>query len=553
MRERTHRPGRAWPPALPRPLPRALLAALVIGFGGPAVYAPEALPDPSAPAALEARLDAVIEALHEGDYSLAGERIARAEGLDPDDAGVRLVRAYALAWQGAHHIRALSEDASFLALLDSVRERAERSPSGAREEGRLAYYAGLASLMRARTQFGEGRHDLFRAASDTRRGVRALERAVALGYDAPDASFWLGAYHAMAGALPAPLRALKALIGLPGGSLDEGLGELRLAARHGRRFRLEARLFLAGVLAEEVDGGYAQAVDVLRQTLPEITAEGSVLPLFAGELLAEWGLTPQAVSIWEGVLQRRVRDPRLYSTAEVGRLHHDIARALWQEQRWAEAVPHLRAILDPRAHSAPALAERAALLLARCHARLGEREAIAQILADHSGSERTRRRIASLLEAELPDPRVERDLAETLRLWRERGVQAARPRLEDFVRRHPRHAAGLLHAGRAAFEASRREEAAAHFRAVLALEEEEREVFGWARLFLGWIADLEGRRGEALDHYRRAERLRGFDAWRAGVLFAQVPYPLLPSRDPDVWALLRDGTPSAPPPAASDP
>lgn len=527
-------------------LARLLAPLLIVPVtAAPATGAPASPPAAAAdPSEIEPLLDAIVDALHEGDYALARQRIEQARARGPEDPGALAVEAYAIAWQGAHDIRTLAGDARFMGLLEAVRRQGEERAGGAGAPGRLSYYAGLAYLMRARTQFRGRKTDLFKAAADTRRGVRSLERAIAAGYEVPDASFWIGAYHTMASALPAPLRALKALLGLPGADRDQGFEEMWLAARQGRRFRLEACLFLAGALAEQAEQGYARGVDLLRETLPEIVARGSLLPMFAGELLADWGLTPQALSIGEGVLRRRALNPALYSPAELGRLHYGMARALWQEHRWAEAVPHLETALGLGAAASPAVRERAALLLARCHARLGEREAIAALVGGFGGTERTRRRMAALLEGPLPEPDVQKDLAAALELWREQGAAAALPRLEEFVKRHPRHTTGLLHAGRAAFAVSRLEEAERHFGALLEMEEDggvPAEALGWAYLYLGWGADLRGRRQEAVVHYRRAERLDDFDARRAGALFAQVPYTLLPSRDPDVWALLRAG------------
>ncbi len=524
---------------MPSRTPLWMAALLALGAAAPAGGAPGAAGGGAAE--IEPLIDATVEALHVGDYPLARRRLEEARRRGASDAGVVWLEAYTRAWEGATDIGALSEDASFMELLDRVRGMAEADRK-AGTDGRTAYYAGLASMMRARTQFSETRREVFKAAADTRRGMRWLERAIRAGHEVPDASFWVGAYHAMASALPAPLRALKALLGLPGAQRERGVEALELASREGRRFRTEARLFTAGALAPEREDGYALGVDLLRPILPELAAGGSLMPLFAGELLADWGLVPQALALWQGVLERHTLHPAFYSPAEIARVRLGIAGVLYQERRWAEAVPHLRAAADSGAEVSAGVRERALLLLARCHARLGEDREILALLARQPVSERTRRRLAGVLQSGYPDADLERQLSSSLEIWRRRDAQAARAELEEFVRHHPGHASGLLHAGRAAFDAGDLNGARRHFRKLVELEAEHRppkDALGWAHLYLGWAADLESRREEALEHYRRAERQEGFEARRAGALFAQVAYPLLPCRDPDVWALTR--------------
>lgn len=522
-----------------------IAAALFLVVSAAPSPRPAAAQEPAAPGglpppAIEPLLDSVVDALHAGDYSHARERLGRTRELAPEDAGVLLMQAYVAAWQGAHDFAALADDAHLRSLLERVQELGEARRSGAPDEGRLAYYSGLASFMLARLQYSDEQRSLWRAASNTRRGMRALERAVELGYEPADASFWTGAYHTIAGALPAPLRALKTLIGLPGGNREEGLAELERAANEGRRFRLEARLFLAGTLADPHHPGFDRGLQVLLDMLPEVRQRGSLLPAFTAELLAEWGLTPQALSLWDGILERRALDPRLYSGAELGRVRLGAARALFGEMRWAEAAGYLEPFVDPAPTAPERMRERGLMLLARCRARQGERAGLLELVERTNLSERALKRLTLLLNSRLPEVVPEREISAALEVWKLHGPRQALPLLEDFVRRHPQHRVGLLHAGRAAFQAARIDDSVRTFRSLLDLRDGRapEEAAGWAWLYLGWAADLGGRREEALLHYRHAARLDEFEARRAGNLFAEVPYQRLPAREADVWVFL---------------
>jgi tetratricopeptide (TPR) repeat protein len=497
-----------------------------------------------------------VEALHEGDYGLARRLLEQAYQSAPSDLGVLFFQAYALAWQGALNARALSADPAFIYVLDSIQTIGELKLRNGGEEGRASYYMGMAALMRARSHFDGGKNGLFKAASDARHGMRALERAIELGYAVPDASFWSGAYHAMASALPAPLRAVRFLVGIPGGSWEQALKELQLASVESRRFGVEASLFVAGALGERDEPDYVQAAAHVKRVLPEIARHGSLLPLFAGELLADWGLTPQARALWDAVLERRANQPTLYGSPEMARLQIDLAQTLVREQRWSEASAHLTAILEQADFGSPRLRQRASLLQASCQVSLGRRAEAESILQGFVGSDKIRRQITALVAGPLPDPKVEEQLSDSLRTWRAQGASAARPGLEEFVRQNPAHVGGRLQAGGAAFELRLDPEAGAHFRSILGREdagEVSADARGWTHLYLGWLADRARRSEEAHAHYRVVERLKAFEPWRAGALYAQVSYPALPSRDADVWAFLRPAHPSTEGRAAGDP
>ncbi len=490
---------------------------------------------------LEPLVDAVVDALHEGDYRRVGDLIAKARALAPADPGVLWAQAFALAWQGAYDLGAVAGKASFVSLLEAIEAHRKSLERGAPGEARAEYYRGLAALMRARSRIEGKQRRLFKAVSDARRGMRALERAQKMGFAVPDSLFWTGAYRVMASDLPAPLRALRLLIGLPSASRKKGIAELRAAAERSRRFGMEATLLLAAVLADDRHFGFRPAFELLRPALPELSSKGSLLPHYAAVMLSEWGLTRQAVSIWEGVLERHAARPQLYGTLELDRARYLMGRALAQELRWLEASRQFEAILEGDGPRNVRLRERAILWLARCAHRMGNQERGVQLLEQVAGSEKTRRRLLKLLSSPLPDRRIEEELASLLEQWRQQGAPAAYPLLHEFTRLHPDHAPGHFHAGRASFELKRAGDAQRHFTALLELQEIRplsEDLLGWAHLYLGWLADLEGEREQARLHYRRTRRLKRFDAVRAGDLYLEIPYTSLPSREADAWAFL---------------
>jgi hypothetical protein len=488
--------------------------------------------------AVESRLEEVLEALHEGDYRAARARIAAVLDSAPDDPGALFFAAYSRAWQGALHVRDLAADPEFMGALDQVMERSAACGAADGRAGRCALYGGMAAMLQARAHFDKEERSLWRAAADVRRGIRELERAVALGARPDDAAFWTGAYEVMAGSLPLPLRALRGLLGLPSGNRERGIAALERAASPAGRFRLEAALFLAAALGEGPPGGFARALEVLQRALPALSAQGSLMPLFAGELLADWGLTAQARSVWEAALERQRRRVELYSPAEEGRLRYQMAHSLALELRWAEAAAHLHELLAAGAGGSRSLRERATLLLARCEDRMGRRESARALLAGLGESDRARRALRHLEDRPASDPASMEAVAGALERWRAGDRQAGLLELEEAARAYPGMEEALLHAGRAALEAGRGEQAAAHFEALASGRSSTApsdEALGWALLHLGWIADAAGRRDAALVHYERLRRLSDFEASRAGALFAEIPYPELRTRAPRLW------------------
>ncbi len=527
---------------------RALLLLLVSLIAGLASAPPGRAETPVTvlPDEIEPVLDGIVAALHEGDYGAGRQLLDDAYALSPSDPGVLWSHAFLLVWENAYRLDEVASGATFVALLDAIQAHHKRVGRGSSEEPRAAYYYGLASLMRARTRIEGPDKELFKAASDARRGIRALERAVELGYATPDASFWTGAYRIMASSAPAALRVLRFLIRMPSASRKKGLGELHHAISEGRWFRLESSLLMAGALAEDRDRGYEPALALMSSVLPILARQGSILPYYAGELLAEWGLSRQAMSLWMRILDRHVRQPELYNDLEMASVRYGLAHLLYEEFRWSEAIPYLERILEEPERGTPRLSERARLLLARCYFRLGDRLQVARLLEEFSGSEKTRKRLAELMAASYPDPDVEREISMALEKWNSGGAEAALAALEDLLLRKPTHATARYHAGRAAFELRRLERAEHHFRMLIGLDRQSalpETLLGWDHLYLGWLADLKGAREEALDHYKKVRKLKSFDAYRAGELYAELPYSRGSSGIIEGWALQGEAGP----------
>ncbi|MCZ6779887.1 MAG: hypothetical protein O7F16_13105 [Acidobacteria bacterium] len=514
-----------------------LLAGLISGLAS-APHGRAEVPLAVLPEKIEPLIDGIVAAVHEGDYVAARQLLDDAYALSPSDPGVFWSHAFLLVWESAYRLDEVAADAAFVALLDAIQAHHQRVGRGSSNEPRAAYYYGLASLMRARTRIEGPDKELFKAAADARRGIRSLERAVKLGYNTPDASFWIGAYRIMAGSAPAALRAVRFLIGMPSASRKKGLRELDHAVLEGRRFRLESSLMMAGVLAGDRKQGYEPALALMSSILPDLTRRGSILPGYAGKLLAGWGLNRPAMSLWRRILDRRAVRPELYNDLETATVHYSMARLLVEEFRWAEAIPHLKRILEGPELQAPRLSQRARLLLARCYQRLGDRSQVVRLLEQFSGSGKTRKRLANLMAASYPDPVVEREVSMALKYWNSGGAVVALAALEDLLLRRPTHAAARYHAGRAAFRLHRLERAEHHFRMLLGLDRQSalsETLLGWNHLYLGWLADLKGAREEALIHYKKVQKMKSFDAYRAGELYAQMPYSRVSSGSVGGW------------------
>ena len=163
------------------------------------------------------------------------------------------------------------------------------------ETGEMHLYAAMADSLQARLY---GLRWENRAAA--RAGVRAREhfqRALALDPSLADAYLGLGLYNYYVDTLSTMARILRFVMGIPGGSKEEGIRQLHLAMHYGQLTPPVARFYLA-INLHNYDQRYEEALQVLRP-LAEEYPQNPLFQLTIGDLYAKLGRKTQALEAYQ--------------------------------------------------------------------------------------------------------------------------------------------------------------------------------------------------------------------------------------------------------------
>jgi tetratricopeptide (TPR) repeat protein len=162
------------------------------------------------------------------------------------------------------------------------------------ETGELHLYAAMADSLQARLYSLRWENR-----ATARAGVRArehYERALALDPSLADAYFGLGLYNYYVDTLSTMARVLRFMMGISGGSKEEGIRQLRLAMHYGQLTPALARFYLANNL-HNYDQRYEEALQVLRPLVEEYP-QNPLFQLAIGDLYAKLGRKPQALEAY---------------------------------------------------------------------------------------------------------------------------------------------------------------------------------------------------------------------------------------------------------------
>jgi len=276
-----------------------------------------------APEARAARLSAppaalaVLGKIYSGDTesALAEARLLQQE--QPEDPLGYLLEGEALWWRiwcisadfkwgmsDARRRPKLAADQRYFDLAAKVSRLAEEQLKQ-HETPEMRFYAGMGDAMAAR---------LYGLRSENRNtaraGVRAREhflRALSLDPELADADFGLGLYNYYVDTLSTIARVLRFFMGIPGGSKQDGIRQLRTAIAEGVLTSDVARFYLAFNL-HRYDQRYEQALAVI-SPLAEKYPLNPLFQLARGDLLAKLGRKEQALACYRAAQAIDVRDP----------------------------------------------------------------------------------------------------------------------------------------------------------------------------------------------------------------------------------------------------
>jgi len=248
--------------------------------------------------------DTILEHIYSGRLDLAIPEAQALEHERPDHPLGYLLEAEARWWQIwclsadykygmslPRHRGKVAADQTYLDIVAKA-EALATTRLGQHESAEMHLYAGMAGGLAARMY---GLRAENRAAA--RAGVRAREhflRTLALDPALADADMGLGLYNYYVDTLSTIARVLRFFMGIPGGSKEEGIRQLRLAIDHGQLTPALARYYLA-VCLHLYDQKYEQALQVATP-LVEKYPENPIFRLVRGDLYGKLGRKELAIA-----------------------------------------------------------------------------------------------------------------------------------------------------------------------------------------------------------------------------------------------------------------
>jgi tetratricopeptide (TPR) repeat protein len=459
-----------------------------------------------------------LELVYNGAFDAAEERLSALSASAPGDPVGPYLQALALCWKLEQKPGSTAFDDAFLQKTDQALALAEARLGKDRADARARLARGAAFGVRSRYHlFRQHRRD---AAKDAVRMREDLLKARAQGVTDGDVRFGLGLYDYYTDVLPKVVKLVRFFTGMPGGDRERGLALLE-EAREGTLFHdTEARVQLYEI--------YAFYEDKPDRALVEIRALSSRYPgwprwglSLAEHLRDRLGLYAESAAVARAVLEtaEEKRHPN-YQPVVAAMARASRGESLLLDGRFAEA----RAALLPAQEGspeAPGVAPRVQLLLGRSLELEGHRDAaLGHYRAAAEGPDRELRRRAQAALAS-PLPAGEREAAQALGLaHRDREAGHEEAAVAACRRAHaawPRSTEAALCVAESDLKRGRPEEAREMLEG-LGADKGIRPPWArpWAALLYGQLRDLEGRREEAVQEYKKVlQEPYGREALRA--------------------------------------
>lgn len=320
-------------------------ASLVLGSASPSSAAAAGLQDQPGDQREIAHLG--LDLLMNGDVSQALALFKQIQEKSPDDPLGYLLAADATWWKiylttanlidpdvfDVVYSKTSPNDSSFENLVNTAIHKAATQIHSGRDPARNELYEGEAYALRARFE-GLRDHDL--AVARAAKKMRALLLAASQADPGlVDADAGLGLYNYFVDTLPAIVKILRFFIGLPGGSREVGLRQLRHAADQGDFVRAEAKFYLAKDFSRASEGQYETSLQLLQEVSKEYP-RNLLWKLLIGSLEIRLGRGQQGEAIYGEVLAQSAR-----GDSEIERaLHREAEKALKRlhpEQKYAAA------------------------------------------------------------------------------------------------------------------------------------------------------------------------------------------------------------------------
>jgi tetratricopeptide (TPR) repeat protein len=266
---------------------------------------------------LPPQVPAILDHIYSGRSDLAIPEARQLEQQRPEHPLGYLLEAEAEWWNiwctsaefkygmtMARHRERLSSDVPYLDLTEKAYELARKSYAQ-NDTAEMRLYAGMADALAARLHGlrGEGR-------ATARAGVRARDnflKALALDASMADADMGLGLYNFYVDTLSPLVKTLRIIMGIPGGSKEEGIRQLQRAITEGQLTPSLARFYLA-INLHNYEHKYEEALEVLTP-LAEKYPGNALWQLARGDLNAKLGKKQQALKEYRAAAEAAEKIP----------------------------------------------------------------------------------------------------------------------------------------------------------------------------------------------------------------------------------------------------
>jgi tetratricopeptide (TPR) repeat protein len=271
---------------------------------------------PASSSATDSRQRAIrgIDLMMDGDLSAAIEVFQEIQRRDPESPLGYVLEANVTWWRVYYASANLIDpdvfdvsnpaptpyDSHFTDLIDISIRKAELRIHAREDLARSYLYEGYAYALRARLEGLRGR-DLPTARAGKK--MRALMlRTLALDPSLTDAYLGVGIYNYFVDTLPGIVKVLSLLIGLPGGSRQEGLRQLQLCVDQGEMARAESKFYLAKDYSRASERNFEESLRLFRE-LGQEYPHNPLWPMLMGSLQFRLGKPQQGKSIYREVYQ----------------------------------------------------------------------------------------------------------------------------------------------------------------------------------------------------------------------------------------------------------
>jgi tetratricopeptide (TPR) repeat protein len=262
-------------------------------------------------------------------------------------------------------------DKSFDTFLKLTMEQSERLVKRNSDDVVGLFYLGNAYSLKSRLRGLRGSY--FMAGRDAANGKRYLERVLKLQPAQVDASYNLGLYNYLAGALPGYAKVLKMILFLPGGNKEKGLTLLQQASEKSIYFGDEARLLLARFYADFEDQPQeaVQIVEDFRMRHPDNPWFDYWAATIYADELNEYA---RAEELYTGIIEKCAQHEPGYTVEVKNQTALRIARVHFRQLDPERAIREIRVLIGSKPTEPSWINARLYLELGNIYDQIGMRD-----------------------------------------------------------------------------------------------------------------------------------------------------------------------------------